>query len=441
PEAEAAYREAIAHRPYYAEAHYNLGLALANLARLPEAEAAYREAIRWRPGIHQAHNNLGCVLRRMDRMPDAVGAFVEALKLCPGLAEAHYNLGAALAQLRRLPEAEAAYREALALRADYGDAQFGLAVLLLGMGRFDEGWRRYESRYRRPDFVHASTHSRLACPQWQGESLAGKSLLVWQEDGLGDMIQFGRYLPLLKAHGATRIVVACGAVLHRLMQGVDGVDAVLDHDTALAGASDFDGWTSLLSTPLHLRTTLAAIPPPVRLATDPALLAHWRAELAPMPAGRRIGLVWKGNPKHHNDSNRSLPSLDVLAPLWSVPGVCFVSLQKGQGEDEARCPPVTQPLLDLGSRVTDLADTAAIIAQLDLVIAVDTSTAHLAASLRKPCWLMLPEKDVDWRWLHDREDSPWYPQTVRLFRRAPGEPWAASVARVRDACVERFGAA
>jgi hypothetical protein len=314
-------------------------------------------------------------------------------------------------------------------------------VLLLGMGRFEEGWRLYECRYEQPGFVHHKTTSMLGCPQWQGGTLADKSLLVWQEDGLGDMIQFSRYFALLKAQGASHIAFACAPSLHRLMACVDGVDAMLDHDTARAQSSDYDCWTSLLSAPLHLRTSMDTIPRAVRLATEPELVERWRPVLDALPPGRKIGLVWKGNANHHNDANRSIPSLAMLAPLWSVPGLSFVSLQKGRGEDEARHPPADQPLLDLGSRVTDFADSAAIIAQLDLVICVDTSIAHLTASLGKPCWVMLPEIDIDWRWLHDRSDSPWYPHTLRLFRRAPDEDWSMPVERVRQACVERFGAA
>lgn len=440
PEAEAAYRQAIAHRPDYAQAYYNLGLALSSLGRLPEAEAAYREAIRCRPDIVHAHNNLGCVLRLLDRLPEAIEAFTHALALRPDLAEAHYNVGAALAQLKRLPEAEAAYLRALALRPDYGDARFGLAVLVLGMGRFEEGWRLYECRYDQPGFVHHKTRAMLSCPQWQGETLSGKSLLVWQEDGLGDMVQFSRYFALLRAQGAVHIAFACMPALHRLMASVDGIDAVLDHDTALAhvAACRYDCWTSQLSAPLHLRTTVDTIPRPVRLAAEPSLVDKWRPMLETLPAGRKIGLVWKGNAKHHNDENRSIPTLATLAPLWSVPGVSFVSLQKGQGEDEAHNPPAGQPLLALGSAVSDFADTAAIVEQLDLVICVDTSIAHLAASLGKPCWVMLPEKDIDWRWMHERSDSPWYPHTLRLFRRAVGEGWPVTVERARQACLERF---
>ncbi|ASL47523.1 Lipoprotein NlpI [Burkholderia sp. AD24] len=440
PEAEAAYRGAIACRPDYAEAHYNLGIVLAKLERFGDAERAYREALRWRPDIVQAHNNLGCVLRLLDRLPEAIEAFTQALALCPDLAEAHYNLGAAAAQLGRLTEAESAYRRALALIPAYGDAKFGLAVLLLSMGRFEEGWQLYEFRYFQPGFVHYKTRDMLGCPQWGGETLADKTLLVWQEDGLGDMIQFSRYFALLKAQGAKRIEFACMPALHRLMASVDGIDAVVDHDTALARTSGYDCWTSLMSAPLHLRTLIDTIPRPTRLSAEPALVERWQPALDALPAGRKIGLVWKGNVAHHNDANRSVPSLSMLAPLWTVPGLSFVSLQKGQGEDEARNPPASQPLLHLGSQLNDFADTAAIIDQLDLVICVDTSTAHLAASLGKPCWVMLPEKDIDWRWMHERSDSPWYPHTLRLFRRAPNEDWSMPIDRVRQACIARFSA-
>nr|WKF61931.1 Photosystem I assembly protein Ycf3 [Paraburkholderia busanensis] len=439
PEAEAAYREAIACRPDYAEAHYNLGIVLAKQERFGDAERAYREAIRLRPDIVHAHNNLGCVLRLLDRLPEAIESFSRALALHPDLAEAHYNLGAAAAQLGRLAEAESAYRRALALHPAYGDARFGLAVLLLSMGRFEEGWRLYEFRYFQPGFVHHKTREMLGCPQWAGHTLAGKTLLVWQEDGLGDMIQFSRYFALLKAQGAKRIVFACMPALHRLMASVDGIDMLVDHDTALADMDGYDCWTSLMSAPHFLRTEVDTIPRPTRLRAEPGEVERWQPVLEALPAGRRIGLVWKGNVAHHNDANRSVPSLALLAPLWSVPGLSFVSLQKGQGEDEARHPPAGQPLLHLGSQVTDFADTAAIIEQLDLVICVDTSTAHLAASLGKPVWVMLPEKDLDWRWMHERSDSPWYPHTVRLFRRAPNEDWSMPIERVRQACVARFG--
>ena len=440
-EAESSYRQALAQRPDYAEAHYNLGIVLHNQERLAEAEMAYRQALAINPAGVEAHNNLGGVLQALDRLPEAAAAYRQALALRPDLIEAHYNLGNVFKELDCLAEAEASFRRAIAIRADYADARFALGTLLISLGQFEEGFQLYEWRYQKQDFIYCKTPGLLPCPQWHGDTLVGKSLLIWQEDGLGDILQFARYLPLIKAQGAVHITVACIPALHRLLAALDGVDAVLDHESALGKATGFDCWTSLLSAPLHFRTTLETIPPVTHLKLAAPLAEHWRARLAALPAGRKIGLVWKGNPRHVNDANRSLPSLTALAPLWSVPDLCFVSLQKGQGEDEGRSPPAFQPLLHLGSEVADMADSAAIIAELDLVICVDTSIAHLAASLGKPCWVMLPGQGLDWRWMHERTDSPWYPQTLRLFRRRAEEGWPAVIERVRVACVEALAVA
>ncbi|QIE28893.1 Tetratricopeptide repeat protein (plasmid) [Caballeronia sp. SBC1] len=438
PEAEVSYRQALAVRPDYAEAHYNLGIVLQALDRLPEAEAAYGQALLIRPDIVEAHNNLGNVLWALHRPADAVAAYRRALALRPDLAEGHHNLGNVLEELGHLTDAEAAFRRALAIRADYHDAKVSLSTLLLSMGEFEEGWRLYDSRYEQLGFIHHQTQSWLKCPRWRGEALAGKSLLLWQEDGLGDMVQFGRYLPQLKAQGASHVAFACAPALHRLFAAVEGVDAVLDHEAAQGRAHEYDYWASPMSAPLHLRTTPDTIPDPIRLTPDPLLVEHWRTRLATLPPGRKVGLVWKGNPKHHNDANRSLPSLATFAPLWSVSGVSFVSLQKGQGEEEGQSPPAGLPLLHLGTDLRDFADTAAIIGELDLLICVDTAAAHIAASLGKPCWVLLPREDIDWRWMRERDDSPWYPQTLRLFRQAADESWSTAVERVRLACIAAF---
>lgn len=441
PEAERTLRHALTLQPHHADAYFNLGLVLEKNARFAEAEVAYREALNLRPDAVAAYNNLGNVLQQSNRPGEAADVYRQALALNPAAAPSHYNLATVLRALDQPFEAEPHYRRALALQPDYFDAQFGLGTLLLSLGAYEEGWRMFEARYALPRFLHSKTKATLPLPQWHGESLAGRALLVWQEDGLGDIIQFGRYLPLLKAAGAARIDVVCAPTLHRLFENVEGVDALLTHDAATARYGNYDCWTSLLSVPMHLHTTLETIPAANYLRVDPSRAAYWRERLTTLPPGPRIGIVWKGNPRHHNDAHRSLASLAQLLPLWSVPGASFVSLQKGQDEDEARQSLAYQPLLALGHELIDFADTAALIASLDLVVSVDTSTAHLAATLGKPCWVLLPHHDPDWRWLLGRNDSPWYPDTMRVFLQPRAGNWAAPVEAVLQACLERFSEA
>lgn len=431
----ALFTQLCAARPDLADAHNELGSALQNLGRFDEAAAAYRAAAQLAPNRFEFHHNLGTVLRPLDRWDEAAAAYRQALALRPGAFMTLNNLGNVLRTLGHRPEAEAAFRDALAHRSDFHMAKLGLATLLLDMGRYDEGWPLYENRYADPSSVQYKTAASIGCARWQGEPLAGKALLVWQEGGLGDVIQFSRYFSRLKAQGAARIVCVCAPALHRLLATVEGIEAVLDFDAGWACAAQFDCWTSLMSAPLYLHTTVDTIPAPVNLRPAESLIDTWRPRLAALPAGRKIGLVWKGNPLHGNDAHRSLPSLATLAPLWRLPNVSFVSLQKGPGESEALSPPAQQPLLHLGSDVADMADTAAIVAQLDLVICVDTSVAHLAASVGTPCWVMLPARDTDWRWMNHGDESPWYPHTMRLFRQTLNGTWADLVEQVRHACV------
>jgi tetratricopeptide (TPR) repeat protein len=437
---EALFRRLLEVRPELADVHNQLGSLLQDQGRFAEAEAAYRQAARICPDGVEFHYNLGVVLRPLGRWREAAQAYQRAVEISPDFVMGYGNLGHVLRELGRLPEAEAAYRQALALRDDDPIAKRALAMLLISTGRFQEGWRLYEERHADPHSMQHKTQKVLRRPRWRGEALTGKKLLIWQEGGLGDAIHFGRYGALLKALGAAEIAFACASSLHRLFAEVEGFDAVLTHKAGWASAANYDYWMSPLSAPLYTGTTIDTIPPPLRLKLDPSLVEAWRVRLAQLPAGRRIGLVWKGNALHQNDAHRSLPSLAMLAPLWRIPGVSFVSLQKGEGEEEAQSPPIDQPLLHLGSEVADLADSAAIVAQLDLVICVDTSIAHLAASVGTRCWVMLPAEEVDWRWMHERSDSPWYPQTIRLFRQPLGGTWPALVEQVRHACATVFAA-
>jgi Tfp pilus assembly protein PilF len=431
--AEACFRNALRLAPDLAEAHANLGLLLDQAGNRVEAEAHYLRSIACNPDLGQAHLNLGVLLTGQKRFDAADAAFRRALVLMPESTAAWSNLGVLQASRKQESEAERSYRKALALDPDYRFARFNLAYLLLRQGRFDEGWASLEAR----DW-YAALERHLAFPRWRGEPLAGKSLLIGFEGGHGDMIQFCRYAAVLKARGAASITVLCHPALKTLFATLEGADSALAFDEPFpAGAWDF--WTPPLSIPFHCQTRLDSIPADLPyLRPDGGKLGYWAARLSGggATAELRVGLVWKGNPRFENDADRSLPNLEVLASLGAIQGLRLFSLQKGAGEDEAANPPAGLPLVDLGPQIADFSDTAAIVANLDLVIAVDTAAAHLAGALAKPCWLLLPDYKADWRWLTGRDDSPWYPGVMRIFRQPRMGDWAALVADVGRALRE-----
>jgi Flp pilus assembly protein TadD len=431
--AEQAYRNAIALAPDHAETQNNLGLLLESLGRDQEAEACHRKALTLKPRSSPIHSNLGNLLARKQLNAEAEQCYRDAIELKPDSAIAHSNLGVLLADCQRVAEAEASFRHAIAGDAFYPLAKRNLAQLLLFQGRLSEGWIYHEARYDSalPD-VDAPLPN-LPGAQWWGESLLGKSLLVWPEQGLGDMIQFCRYLPLLKKQGTTHITLVCRHELKTLMSTLSGVDLVLSlGETSLLPEHDY--WTLPMSLPLHFKTDLATIPDQLPyLFAERERIARWSLRLPKQ--GLRVGLVWKGNPMHSNDSHRSLPGLSALAPLWKVPRVHFISLQTAS-------PPETVaddnllPILNLGDDILDFADTAAIVQQLDLMISVDTSVAHLAGALGMPCWVLLPARKTDWRWMAERLDSPWYPGVMRLFRQKKIGDWVLPVAQLAGALRE-----
>ncbi|MBF0178580.1 MAG: tetratricopeptide repeat protein [Magnetococcales bacterium] len=397
--------------------------------RMAEMLTVLEESLAWVADDAEIHNYLGLLRNEANRLEEAERALLTAIRLRPDYPDPWLNLGNLLHDRRCMARAEAAYRQALRLRPDWPEANSYLGLLLLSLGRFEEGWARYEYRYHPAHRKRQTPLPDLPFPQWEGEDLWGKSLLVIAEQGFGDTIQFCRYLPLLKFAGVTRLTLVCPLPLHPLMATLSGVDAQCA-DFSAAGEHDF--WIHLLSLPGRHATTLANLPARIPyLGALPDRLARWRARLP--EGGIRVGLVWKGSSSHFNNQNRSLPSLATLAPLWSVPGVVFVGLQKGEGEEEALAPPAGQPLSHLGGEIRDFADTAAIVAQLDLVIGVDTAVVHLCGALAKPCWVLLPALGTDWRWMFDREDSPWYPGVARLFRQEVGEGWLEVVVRVTGA--------
>lgn len=433
--AEACLRAALHAEPQRAEWHANLAWLLDQRGATDEALAHYGQALALQPDNAHIYRNLGALLAEQKAHGAAEETYRRALALEPYSPGGWSNLGALQAQTGRDAEAEVSLRCALALDGAHTAAHFNLACLLLRQGRLEEGWAHWEARDG-----YAPLAAQLHCPRWQGQALTGQSILVGYEAGHGDMIQFSRYVALLRERGAARVDLLCHPALAALLGTLEEVDAVLAFDTEWPRAG-WDWWVPVLSLPFLFATRLGSVPARIPYLGVPAdRQAVWKEalqRLCPEPA-LRVGLVWHGNPDFQNDDERSLPGLAALAPLWRVPGVRFISLQKGRGEPEARTPPREQPLVDVAGGLQDFADTAAVVEQLDLVISVDTAVVHLSAALGTPCWLLLPAYMPDWRWLEGRDDSPWYPGVMRLFRQAPGQGWSPVVERVRAALAERL---
>jgi tetratricopeptide (TPR) repeat protein len=412
--------QALKVNPGSADAWSNRGIALKNLNRFSQALESLEKALALKPDFADAHNNRGIVLQELRRFDASLSSYDQALKLKPDFAEAVFNRGRVLSELRRFDEAINHYDRALALRPGYPDARFNKSIALLREGFYEAAWSLHESRW---DVEHAGFKKReCAAPLWLGrEPLDGKSILLRTEQGMGDNIQFCRYAKLLHEQGA-RVLLETPKPLMSLLAGLAGVDELVEIGTAPAA---IDYHCPLLSLPLALNTTLATIPAPCAyIGADPSKSKAWKARLGPATKPR-VGLVWSGNTLHKNDANRSL-SLQLL--LSHLPSECeYFSLQK-----EVR-PFDRQALHEgnlghYGDELHDFSDTAALCAQLDVVLSVDTSVAHLAGAMGQPTWLLLPFLP-DWRWLLDRDDSPWYP-TVQLFRQSESRRWEPVLARV-----------
>jgi Flp pilus assembly protein TadD len=421
-EAIVACRRAIQLEPSMAQAYNNLGTALAAKGDLPPAIAAYDTALRLQPNLPELHNNLGVALRQSNHCALAVSACATAIKLRPDYADAHNNLGSAYMSCGDIGHALAAYRKAIDLNPQHASAHCNLGLALLVSGDFDEGCRQFEWRWRVKELCLRPI--RTTQPAWEGSPLNGARILLHAEQGLGDSIQFVRYLPMVKQRGG-RITLACPRELVSLFNQLPDAEQVVPIDQPLP---DFDFHSPLVSLPRVLGTRLETIPAAIPyLKADPIRSAHWR-ERIPADRRRKIGLVWSGQPAHPNDRNRSIP-LTALSPLAQLSGIQFFSLQKGKAKEQSSSWPVE--LTDWTDQLSDFAETAALMENLDLVITVDTAVAHLAGAMGKPVWILLPLAP-DWRWLLRREDSPWYP-TARLFRQSAAGDWTAPVARVAEA--------
>jgi tetratricopeptide (TPR) repeat protein len=464
-----AYRRAIALRPDFPDAHGNLGVALQASGRLPEAEAAYRGVLAMHPGFGMAMGNLGVTLKAMGRLDEAEAAYRRAIELMPDSSWAHTNLAAVLTDrgdnagalaaceaaiaLRpasdlalfnlgtihkaesRLAEAAASFRAAIAVRPDFTEAHFSLGQVLLLDGAFEEGWAEYEWRWRLREYGWLrDLHGDFAQPLWAGEPLAGRVILIYAEQGMGDAIQYVRYVPRLVAVGAS-VVLAVHPPLRRLFAGMEGVRVIGLNERDLP---PFDVHCPLLTLPRLFGTRLDTIPSAPRyLAAEPEAVARWRERLP--TAGLRVGVIWAGNPTQTGDRFRS-PRLPAVRALFDVPGIAFVALQLGDGRRDLQDAPLPPNVLDLGPEIADFTDTAAIMAGLDLVVTSCTAPLHLGGALGVPTWGMIPFAP-HYPWLLEREDTPWYP-SVRLVRQErPGADWSGVVARIARDLATLSGAA
>jgi Flp pilus assembly protein TadD len=405
-------RRALALAPNDTGARVALGATLIELDRPDEAEPELRAALALTPDNAMALNNLGLVQHARGEVADAITSLTEARRLRPDLAGIAANLAAALRDGGALDAALAEVEAALSVEPGNADAHFVAGTIHLARGDFARGWAGFAWR----DRVHRAPARPPVPPAWDGSPLDGRALLVRPEQGLGDMIQFCRYVPLIRGG---RVIVAAPAPLLRLLRTLPGEAEVVPAEGATPPA---DIACSVLDLPVLFGTSLESIPATIPyLRAEPDAAARWRLRVNALER-RAIGLCWAGGARYQHDRRRSIPE-EVLSPLADVPGIRFVSLQK----DAPQAPDL--PLVDWTEELDDFADTAALIAALDLVITVDTAVAHLAGALGRKVWL-LNRFGGDWRWLLDRDDSPWYP-TLRQFRQPALHDWASVIARIR----------
>lgn len=421
-EALKSFDRVLAIKPDYGKAHNNRGTVLELLGRREDALASYNRALALDPDFVEALNNRANALLKLYRFDEAVVCYDRALAINPNHAEVLKNSSNVLGCLGRHQEALARCSRASVIRPSYADAHWNEALLRLRLGDFSGGWEKYEWRWQREE--RAKTLRAFPQPLWLGQApIAGKTILVHHEQGFGDTIQFARYAKLLVQRGA-RVILEVQPPLKSLLSPLGSNIQVIGRGEAIPS---FDLHCPLLSLPLAFRTEMSTIPAEVPYLTAPSdRIEQWNERLPPR-RGLRVGIVWSGNATHKDDHNRSI-ALARLLPLFDAPDIEFVSLQKELRESDASVLTETPRILDIGRQFGDFSDTAAAVALVDLVISVDTSVVHLAGALGKPVWVLLPFCP-DWRWLLDRDDSPWYP-TARLFRQPGIGDWDSVIGQV-----------
>ncbi|MFZ9299010.1 MAG: tetratricopeptide repeat protein, partial [Hylemonella sp.] len=434
-QALASHEQALAIDPSYAVAHCNLGTTLKALGRLDEALASFERALSIAPNHADALANRGTVLKELGRLDEAVACHDRAIALKPNNSHIHANRGNALKLMGKIEQALHSYDRAIALQPDNQSANWNKSHALLLQGNLAQGWALFESRWKIN--ARGMQPRPFVQPLWLGEqNIAGKTILLHAEQGMGDTIQFCRFARLVKALGA-RVLLEVPKALASLLCGLEGVDELL---VSGAGLPPFDYHCPLMSLPLALGTDLSNIPSAQQyIHADTQKVAYWQQRLGPA-SGKRVGLVWNGGfranqPELWAVNERRNISLEQLSRALNTLNVSFYSLQKGdpaeselRGQEQKYWP--RGNLTNLADELADFSDTAALIENLDLVISVDTSTAHLAAALRKPTWI-LNRFDTCWRWMLNRTDSPWY-ESVRLYRQGTMNCWEPVLERVAN---------
>jgi len=418
-EAIACYEQVLRIKPDFARAWNNLGVAHHKARRSELAVDCHRRAICLQPKDSSYYNNLANALRGMNRPVEAIHEIQTALQFDPPSWMLKINLGDALREAGRIDESVAVYDDLLRAEPSLAEAHFGRGFSLLLRGDMVPGWDEYEWRWRLKDHAPPRNFAQAA---WQGEEIRGLRLFVHAEQGAGDCIQFARYLPELVRLGA-KVILECPSSLVKLFGMIPGLEKVIGKGDVIP---DFDCACALMSLARCFKTTVNSIPASVPYLKSPDKTPELPCAANGRPNDLKIGLVWAGNPAQKNDRHRSIP-LEILQPLLEQPRTTFYSLQVKQAP-ASRPHGLESRLVDLSPLIHDYADTAALVGQLDLVISVDTSVAHLAGALGSPVWVLLPYAP-DWRWLLGRADSPWYP-TMRLFRQPQPGDWPAVVRQV-----------
>jgi Tfp pilus assembly protein PilF len=432
PAAEAALRRAVALQPDLAGAWARLANVYRAQTKLEEAIDANEHAAAIAPAP-DVLSNLADAYITAGRPDDAIAPLDRALAADPHHPVARINLGCARMRQNRTADAIGAFESVLSRGPDFAPAHFYLALALLKTGDFERGWREFEWRFALSPNSRAG-HIRQKIPPWSGGPLDGKSILLFTEQGFGDAIQFARYIPLVAARNPARVIVAAKPALHQMLASVEGIGDLADIVNITAPLPSADLCCAFMSLPLMIGTTLQTIPAKIPYIAAPTeLIETWRAKLT-KARGLKVGLAWAGSPTNTLDRYRSCrleelrPIIDATAAGAGHAGISLCSLQKGPGSEQLRDHPT---IVDATAELNDWADTAALVANLDLVIAVDTAVVHLAGALGKPVWAMVSAAS-EWRWLQDRTDSPWYP-TMRLFRQDTLHDWTGVARRVAHA--------